>query len=96
MFPNLAFDRPRLTTVISQLHELMDPKNDMKIIAMVGPTGIGKRLFCAQQQGVHRFQRAAHGAWWCRSRQALCELQWLHHAVRGVVGRSCSGLEGHL
>lgn len=41
-FESLTYKHPRLEEVISHLHELMDPNNDIKIVALIGPTGIGK------------------------------------------------------
>lgn len=41
-FASLTYEHPRLMTVIGHLQELMDPNNDIKIIALIGPTGIGK------------------------------------------------------
>lgn len=41
-FASLTYEHPRLMTVITHLQELMDPNNDIKIIALIGPTGIGK------------------------------------------------------
>lgn len=41
-FASLRFEHRNLSTVIRQLHELMDPHNDIKLIMLVGPTGIGK------------------------------------------------------
>ena len=41
-FASLRFEHRNLRTVIRHLHELMDPHNDVKLIMLIGPTGIGK------------------------------------------------------
>ncbi|MDD2977141.1 AAA family ATPase [Aquabacterium sp.] len=41
-FASITFAHGHMNTVMKQLHELLDPNNDIKIIALIGPTGIGK------------------------------------------------------
>lgn len=41
-FSSLTFQHRRLEVINSYLGEVMDPNNDIKIIGLIGPTGIGK------------------------------------------------------
>ena len=41
-FSSLTYEHPNLMRTIEHLQELMEPGNDIKVIALIGPTGIGK------------------------------------------------------
>lgn len=41
-FSSLTYEHPNLMRTIGHLQELMEPGNDIKVIALIGPTGIGK------------------------------------------------------
>ena len=41
-FSLLQVEHAELVRVIDQLEELLDPENEVKIISIIGPTGIGK------------------------------------------------------
>ncbi len=41
-FSSLTYPHPNLLRTVEHLHELMEPGNDIKVIALIGPTGIGK------------------------------------------------------
>lgn len=41
-FSSITYVHPNLLQTVAHLHELMAPGNDIKVIALIGPTGIGK------------------------------------------------------
>ena len=41
-FSSITYVHPKLLQTVAHLQELMEPANDIKIIALIGPTGIGK------------------------------------------------------
>jgi AAA domain len=41
-FSSITYVHPNLLQTVAHLHELMEPGNDIKVIALIGPTGIGK------------------------------------------------------
>jgi ABC-type nitrate/sulfonate/bicarbonate transport system ATPase subunit len=41
-FSSITYVHPHLLRTVAHLQELMEPGNDIKVIALIGPTGIGK------------------------------------------------------
>ncbi|MCV2439250.1 AAA family ATPase [Paucibacter sp. DJ2R-2] len=111
-FASLRFEHRNLRTVIRHLHELMDPHNDVKLIMLIGPTGIGKTSLVdkclrtiVQRYAPVRLPHEVPVAFISAPANGERSLSWkvvysrLHHACGGLLPdqqRSHAPLDGEL